>query len=387
MDLRSGKTRVLVFEWLVGGGLLVDDQPLESCSSMFRQGALMRRAIAEDFAAAGCEVLTTTDSRWLEKFEPGNSIPIAAGEELPERLKQLSSEADFLFIVAPESGGRLVRVLKWLEPFAERLLSPGRQWAELFSDKQASCDWLVRVGVRVPPGKCWTAGSDSWPPTVTLPVICKPNDGCGGEGIRLVQGKWPAKCDLGGGRWRIESLVEGEPLSVVVLLGAEKHLLLQPTRQLFSGEAFGVYVGGEMIADEELADAVWRTVEPAVAAMRGVRGVIGFDLVVNRETGRREERRGRETCGESEGENWGKRAGETSVDREGEISEAGSAVGAGNWVVTLVEVNPRLTSSYLGLREYYDNNLATCLLQLACREAVEKLRPRNEREGLSWRVE
>lgn len=368
MELRSGKTRVLVFEWLVGGGLLVDDQSLESCSSMFRQGALMRRAIAEDFAAAGCEVLTTTDSRWLEIFEPGNSIPIAAGEELPERLKQLSSEADFLFIVAPESEGRLVRVLNWLEPFAKRLLSPGRQWVELFSDKQATCDWLERIGVSVPPGKSWTAGQDAWPPKFVLPAVCKPNDGCGGEEIRLVREKWPAECELGAGRWRIESLVEGESLSVVALLGAEEYLLLQPTRQLFSGEAFGVYVGGEMVADQELAAVIWRTVEPAVRAMKGLRGVIGFDLVVGKATGVQEERRGQDTFAERD---------EHSVVR----------IGARDWRVTVVEVNPRLTSSYLGLREYYDSNLASSLLQLVRGERIEKLRLRSERRGLSWRAE
>ncbi|MFM7741285.1 MAG: hypothetical protein ACKO9H_17950, partial [Planctomycetota bacterium] len=87
MDVNNGKPRVLVFEWLVGGGLLVDAQPLEDCSSMFRQGALMRRAIAEDFAAAGCEVLTTTDGRWSEIFQAGESIAIISGEELPARLR------------------------------------------------------------------------------------------------------------------------------------------------------------------------------------------------------------------------------------------------------------------------------------------------------------
>ena len=58
MEVSNGKPRVLVFEWLVGGGLLVDAQSLEACSSMFRQGAQMRRAIAEDFVARWSRQLT-----------------------------------------------------------------------------------------------------------------------------------------------------------------------------------------------------------------------------------------------------------------------------------------------------------------------------------------
>ena len=48
MDASREKPRVLVFEWMVGGGLLLENQPLQAGSSMFRQGAEMRRAISED---------------------------------------------------------------------------------------------------------------------------------------------------------------------------------------------------------------------------------------------------------------------------------------------------------------------------------------------------
>jgi predicted ATP-grasp superfamily ATP-dependent carboligase len=351
MDVSHGKPRVLVFEWLIGGGLLVDAQPLGECSSMFRQGALMRQAIAEDFAAAGCELLTTTDARRAETCAAGKSIPIESGEELPGRLRELASEADFLFVIAPESEGRLVRVLDWLEPFAERLLSPDRKWAELFSHKQATCDWLQGKGVRVPFGLSWDSERDAWPPSVELPAVCKPIDGCGGEGLCIVQGSWGVASDLGAGRWRIESLATGEAASVLALLGPQEKVLLQPTRQLFSSEAFGVYAGGEMIEDEQIAAAVWRAVEPALGALEGLRGVVGFDLLLGRETG----------------------AGQGGV--------------TGEWVVTVVEINPRLTSSYLGLRRNYECNLAECILRLARGEPTRDLLARRSRSGLSWLVE
>lgn len=361
MDVSNGKPRVLVFEWLVGGGLLIDAQQLEDCSSMFRQGALMRQAISEDFAAAGCDVRTTTDGRWAETFAAGESIAITSGEELPDRLREMACEADFLFVIAPESKGRLVRALDWLEPFAKRLLSPDRSWVELLSDKQATCDWLRREGVRVPVGQSWRSGRDVWPPGVALPAVCKPNDGCGGEGIRLVGENWINESELGAGQWRIETLVEGEAVSVVALLGGSQRLLLQPTRQLFNSDAFGVYAGGEMVEDEPLAAAVWRAVEPALNAMAGVRGVVGFDLVL-----------GRETRADSliESENGAERRRV-----------------AGDWVATVVEVNPRLTSSYLGLREFYDNNLANCLLRLVSGEPVVDSLSRRSSKRLIWRVD
>ncbi|MFM7115855.1 MAG: ATP-grasp domain-containing protein, partial [Planctomycetota bacterium] len=254
----------------------------------------------------------------------------------------------------------------------ERLLSPERKWAELFSDKQATCDWLRSVGVRVPTGQSWRSGRDVWPPNVALPAVCKPNDGCGGERIRLVRDTWGTESDLGSGQWRIEILVEGESLSVVALLGSQERVLLQPTRQLFSSEGFGVYAGGEMIEDEQVASAVWRAVEPALRAMEGVRGVVGFDLVLGRETCGRAGRRGRETCAE-------RLSGGESCAEQDSV--------AGKSLVTVVEVNPRLTSSYLGLREFYGNNLAECLLRLVGGEPLgDSLSPRS-REKLSWRLD
>ena len=351
MDVSTDKMRVLIFEWLVGGGLLVDAQSLEASSSMFRQGALMRQAIAEDFAAAGCEVVTTTDGRRGETFEFGNAIAIASGEDLPGRLRQLASEVDYLFLIAPESDGRLLRVLDWLEPFADRLLSPGRKWVELFGDKQATCDWLERAGVRVPCGQSWKTGRDVWPPHVALPAVCKPIDGCGGEGIRVAREDWGVESDLGSGQWRIESFVEGESASVAALMGGEKPLLLQPTRQFFDSAGFGVYSGGEMIEDEGIVAAIRRSVEPALGAMSGIRGWVGFDLVVRRETSTEQRQTG------------------------------------GEWLATVVEVNPRLTSSYLGLREYYAANLADCLLRLVRGETTGNSLRRQKKTGMSWRVE
>jgi predicted ATP-grasp superfamily ATP-dependent carboligase len=116
--------------------------------------------------------------------------------------------------------------------------------------------------------------------------------------------------------------------------------------------------------------------------MEGVRGVVGFDLVLGRETCGRAGRRGRETCAERLS------GGETCVERlsGGESCVEQDSV-AGEYLVTVVEVNPRLTSSYLGLREFYDNNLTDCLLRLVGGEPLgDSLSPRS-REKLSWRLD
>lgn len=338
--------KILVFEWLVGGGLLVEGAPLDRDRSLLQQGAAMRRAISEDFLAAGCDVLLPTDRRCAGLSRRGQEALVQSGAELPDLLRHLGSQADYLFLIAPESAGRLQQVLEWVEPHQDRLLSPGLEWVRLFSDKQASCDWLDKGGVPVPAGRLWIGSRDAWPPSgIDLPAVLKPNDGCGGEDLQVIGRSW-AEAKLPMERsWRVECLVSGEPVSLLAIAGGGQRLLLQPTRQRFALGQLGDYVGGEMISDPESVAAIRAVVDQALQAMQGIRGMIGFDLVLER-------------------------------PQEGFKSK-----------VTMIEVNPRLTSSYLGLREYYAGNLAECLLSLAQGEVPEAVPVRAGRQAYVWRVD
>lgn len=308
--------KILVFEWMLGGGLWVDRQAPDEADSIWQQGAAMCRTVADDFTTAGCEVLVPVDARVRQALVPGRRVSIAAAEQLPLVLGQLAAEADRLFLIAPESQGRLVRVLDWVEAEAQKLLSPSRPWVELCGDKDRCLRHLAASGVKVPAGVLWKAGLDRWPPPVPLPAIIKPNDGCGGEEFRQCATEWSPAPQRGA--WRIESQIEGEPISVSVLAGPKGQQLLQPTIQHFADGRLGDYAGGQLVTDRLVAELAREAAAGALAGLAGMWGMFGFDLV---------------------------------VDRVRKLA-------------TVIEINPRLTSSYLGLRQAYAENLPGCLLAL-----------------------
>lgn len=308
--------KILVFEWMIGGGLLFAGQSLERAKPIWRQGLAMAQAIAADFLSAGCEVLMPIDFRLSAETIPGRRVEIKGEEQLPQRLRELAADSDGVFLIAPETGGRLAEVVGWVEQASGKLLSPSRNWVELCSDKHRCQEYLAAAGVTVPPGLLWRVGGNTWPPPVTLPAVIKPNDGCGGEDVREVGTSWGTEPSTG--TWRIESRVPGQPLSVLALVGPAGHLMLQPTVQCFAGGRLGDYVGGELVTDPVVIRLARSTAAQVLAALPGMYGMFGIDLV---------------------------------VDRSGETA-------------TVIEVNPRLTCSYLGLRQVYDDNLAASLLGL-----------------------
>jgi hypothetical protein len=308
--------RVLVFEWMLGGGGLVDRQTPDLTNSIWRQGIAMGRAIATDFQAAGCEVLLPVDGRLPAAAIPCRQVQIDQAAELPHRLRELAVQADHLFLIAPETEGRLGNLLGWVEECSEKLLSPGRSWIELCADKHHCLNHLAAQGITVPRGMLWRAGHDYWPPSVSLPAILKPNDGCGGEHLRELAENWGKEPTSGA--WRAEHRVVGVPLSVVAVAGPKGSCLLHPTHQRFAAGKLGDYVGGELVSDPIMARMAREEAAHVLAALPGMHGIFGFDLV---------------------------------VDRHSEST-------------TLIEVNPRLTSSYLGLRKVYRQNFAAVLLGL-----------------------
>lgn len=308
--------KILVFEWLLGGGLQYEGQPFDLANPILRQGLAMGRAIAADFEATGCEVVLPVDARLSADQLPGQKIVMTNAAPLPQRLRELAAAADWLFLIAPESGGRLAEVVGWVEAENGKLLSPSRKWVELCADKHRCQEVLRAAGVTVPRGILWRAGENVWPPASSLPAIIKPNDGCGGEDLREVGTNWGVVPQSGA--WRIESRIPGQPLSVLVLAGPAGSFALQPTIQHFAGGRLGDYVGGELVTDPAVARLAQSAVSQVLAALSEMSGIFGIDLVVDRSSG----------------------------------------------TATVIEVNPRLTSSYLGLRQVYAGNLAASLLGL-----------------------
>jgi probable H4MPT-linked C1 transfer pathway protein len=363
--------QVFLYELITGGGL--SGQPLPD--SLLREGRAMLLALAEDFAALdGVKVVALRDARLDKELqliesrevgEPGGTdgsptrasetrvgeppAPPVAGceffsvrdpaEELA-RFERLAAESDWTVDIAPEFDGLLLDRARRVERGGGRLLGPSSSLIALASDKQRTAEHLAAAGVPVPAGRVLSAG-EPLPKDFAYPAILKPLDGAGSQDVRLIFGAGKPRARLAwrilvawqriarvvfgaapcGRPMRLERYHSGVPASVAVLCGPRETIILPPGRQHLSTDARFTYRGGWLPMANDLTRRAKRLAQAAVAALDAPLGYLGFDLVL------------------------------------------GSAADGG--VDVVIESNPRLTTSYVGLRAMCATNLAAAMLDLA----------------------
>lgn len=347
--------RRLIVEFLTCGGweraYPLDPGPL----SLRREGLAMALAAAADAAALGpaAEPGESTGAA----AEPGEStgaaacprgttvvpclpelaaeiaavagvtpLPIESPAAFDRLFDRLPAEFDATLLIAPESDGLLEELSARIDRAGGRRLGPAAPLLRLAADKNRTCDFLAAAGVPVPHGRA-VPSNGPWPTDVPLPAVLKPADGCGSQNtfllrtaaeVRNVQA-WPAFAA------RLEAYRPGLPASVVCLCGSAGIFPLAPCRQTLADDGTFAYLGGELPVGAELAARATRLAVRAVAALPRPIGWLGVDLILG-------------------------------ADRQG----TGDVV---------IEINPRPTTSWVGLRAHYVTNLFG-LLERACRGAT-----------------
>lgn len=236
-------------------------------------------------------------------------------EERSEKFDELVCWADETVLIAPEFRGTLLGLSKQVREQGGKLLSPSPEFVSVASDKQSTIERLFAAKVAVPKGQVLMPG-ERCPLGVSYPAVVKPIDGCGSLGVELVQEGH--QLSRGDGAYRLEERVRGLPVSVLCICGAEQTLALEPCLQCLAGADDFAYQGGALPLEEHLRARAAKLALSAVHILPPTQGLVGVDLVL----------------GEAED-------------------------GSEDFVI---EVNPRCTTSYVGLRAAYDVNLAELVL-------------------------
>jgi predicted ATP-grasp superfamily ATP-dependent carboligase len=313
----------LLYEFITGGGWLFVAPSERPQGSLLGEGLAMISAVAQDFAAiAGSQVVILWDARLplprlFERMHNCRVVLIHSTGEHDEQLGKISATADHSLLIAPEFDGYLERVCVAVTAAGGRLISPGAELVRLASDKQRTAEHLARCGVTVPVGVAVNAG-DALPAAFTYPAVLKPRDGAGSQGVRLLPG-CPPDDFRASSPSRLEAFVPGVAVSVAAICGPGGNVLLPPCSQRFVGDGDFSYLGGETPLAAELAERATTLARQALAALPLDVGYIGIDMVL----------------------------------------------GAAGSPDVVIEVNPRLTTSYVGLRELVRENLALAMLQTA----------------------
>lgn len=298
----------------------------------------MAQAITSDFATVpGVHVVTTRDTRVPAFHDTACEVHSIQGTEGGDheftQLRGLANSADWSLIIAPEMHGHLQRLCQVVSESDGRLLSPGYELVKLATSKQATAEHLAAHSVPCPQGRLVDGLSTI--EQSCFPVVLKPNDGCGSLGVQKVGSQQELEAAFIRKQYadppRLERFVPGTATSVSVLCGQGKAIALPACQQLLSQDGQFTYHGGWLPLPLSLDDRARRLATAAVRTLPKPLGYIGVDLVLG------DDANGRDDC--------------------------------------VIEINPRLTTSYVGLRELSETNLAAAMLAVAC----------GEQPALSWR--
>ncbi len=345
--------KIGVVEWGCGGGGWHDGEVFDPSHVFVRQGGKMLAAIASDFVLAGHSVHTLRDSRYsLSQFllpfdfaegrtdELTSNAPleiktVGNPNEFRHHLVQLSRAVDAMIVIAPETGGRLLGCSHWLSEEIERCWFPTGDFLTLGCSKHATATRLCAAHVQddyfrgelVGPNGSNNVSRSDVPHLdhVSLPVVIKPDDGAGSEGLRVFQ-SWDELAPPESGMWRVEPWVAGISVSLVAIVNGRRFEIFEPSYQIVEAPPSFHYLTSKYPVKAEHYARAMKLGCHALEALGPTRGFVGMDLILH----------------------------ETDPRLD-----------------VVVDLNPRLTASYVSLRKRVSFNLAARLIEI-CDSAPDR---------------
>jgi predicted ATP-grasp superfamily ATP-dependent carboligase len=302
--------KVYVFEYVTGGGFAGSPLPI----SMAREADLMvRTLVGELLELPGIQLRLSRDSR-LPPVQGPEPLPGLPGEDLAAHFARGVAWADAAWPTAPETGGVLEGLAGTVLHQGKVLLGCRPEAIRLASSKRDTARALTRAGVAVIP----TFGPGDTIPPLPGRWVVKPDDGAGGDGIRQVTGWREAREAIAGSASLVaQPWVEGVPASLSLLCTPDGAHLLAANRQRLRLHRDRPLLHGVQVNAFPDTEGVLGALGSQVArAIPGLWGYTGVDFV---------------------------------------FTARGPVV---------AEVNPRLTTSYCGLRAALGVNVAATVLGL-----------------------
>jgi predicted ATP-grasp superfamily ATP-dependent carboligase len=258
---------------------------------------------------------------------PGVMVETLA-EELrePTRFRELAAMCDWTLVIAPEFDDLLASRARTVLEMGGRLLGSTPFAIHETGDKLQMHKTWHRMGILQPPTNILPRGRlKAIRPTFAGPWVVKPRYGAGSQATYLLSSIDEWICTIAALRQELpleqflyQNCVPGLAVSVALLIGSRQIIALAPASQLLSTDGRFRYQGGSLPLPTPFAERATKLALQAVAGIDGLQGYVGVDMIL----------------------------GVDGVDYA-------------------IEINPRLTTSYIGLRQLCKDNLAELMLSVA----------------------
>jgi len=304
--------RVFAWEYVTAGGW----RECDGTQSLIAEGTAMLGALMRDLAQIpGVETVVARDPDVALGGPPATMAAVDVGN-LWDSWRRICHEVDIVWPIAPETDGILERAAVLVAESGRAALASAAGALATARSKRATARCLAQHGV--PAVQCEPL--DGPLPHSTHGWVVKPDDGAGSTDTYFAADRdavadWRRR--LAGRGFVVQPFVPGQPLSLSMLAQDGKAWLLAcNTQRMRRANGSFAYCGGMVGGAEKLRPPLETVAAGVAAALPGLWGYVGVDLI-------------------------------------------DGAAGP-----TVLEVNPRLTTSYVGLAESLGVNPAALVLAL-----------------------
>ena len=358
--------KVAVLEYLSGGGLVKDaisppesrhtfgcplpdatPREVELLAPLYQEGLSMLSALATDLSLCGHEVHTCMERKAAADPLVVSLLKRFSGLQVHnvefawmDRWIEVALQCDRTIVIAPEIHQQLERIVNKLRLAGAVVIASTASFLQATSDKLATAELLKKSGVPHPETQSLTQYLLSTTPRgvcdASLPLTLKRRDGAGCADMKIFEDQrklteWLKSQEsqfLAGDDWIVQPWHSGIPASLALIAANDAWTVLGAVEQRIELAAESIqrrysvvsYLGGSgplyCVSIEQL-ELLALSVRESLPS--GADGWIGIDFLIPDVM-------------------------HTSQD------------------LVVIEINPRLTTSYLGYRKWYGHTLADALL-------------------------
>jgi tyramine---L-glutamate ligase len=328
--MRMSSPIILIYEYFSGGGFPPGDPP----TGLATEALGMLLALLTDFRALGiARVATVLDPRFEELIPglnraslPADKVVIASHDEHEQAFRSLLNDCTAALIVAPETDGILARFTVYVEEANIPVLGADSSAIAIAGNKPA-CDRIFRSAGLLTPDACVCIFADAChcAEAINFPLVIKPVDGIGSEGVCLARNLSELSTALDLVRQAtthdeimLQSFITGTYASVSLLVSEKGIMPMSLNLQMIEPGMPFQFSGIQTPCNHPMASKAFEAACAAARLIPGLKGYVGVDLVL------------------SDDQAW------------------------------LIEINPRITTAYVALRRISKMNLAQSLWDACC---------------------